>query len=164
MQWWQMRKRNADLERELRSDLELEEEEQRERGLPPQQARDAARRAFGNTTLIQERTHEAWGWVPLERFWQDLRYAVRQLRRSPGFTVTAVLMLALGIGAVTAVFSLIDAALLKMLPVRIPEQLVQIKSINPAFLINDALSYPAFKQLSEQTQAFAGVIAFRKLH
>ena len=67
MKWWQIRKRNADLERELRSDLELEEEEQRENGLPPEEARYAARRAFGNTTLIREQTHEAWGWAPFER-------------------------------------------------------------------------------------------------
>src|ERR1700722_18104332 len=116
MHWWQLRKRNADLDRELRSDLELEEEEQRERGLSPNDARIAARRAVGNTTQIREQVHEAWGWAALEHLSQDVRHGVRQLRNSPGFTVTAVLILALGIGAVTAVFTLINAALLKMLP------------------------------------------------
>jgi predicted permease len=164
MRWWQIRKRDADLERELRSDLDLEEEEQRDSGLSGEEARSAARRAFGNPTLIREQTREAWGWAPVERFWQDLRYAMRQLRRAPGFTITAVLILALGIGAVTAVFSLIDAALLKMLPVENPELLVQFKNISPTFPINDAFSYPAFKTMSQQTQVLAGVLAFRKLH
>jgi predicted permease len=164
MRWWRIKTRDADLERELRSDLELEEEEQRESGLSADDARYAARRAFGNTTLIKEQTHEAWGWAPIEHLLQDLRYALRQLRRSPGFTLTAVSILALGIGAVTAVFSLIDAALLKMLPVESPEQLVQFKCISPAFPINDAFSYTALKALGGQTQAMAGVLAFRKLH
>jgi predicted permease len=164
MSWWQMRRKDAELEQELQSDLELEEEEQRERGLSREEARQAARRAFGNTTLIKEQTQEVWGRGPFERLSQDLRYALRQLRRSPGFTLTAVSILALGIGAVTAVFSLIDAALLKMLPVQSPEQLVQFKTISSAFPINDAFSYPTFKTLREQTRVMAGVLAFRKLH
>jgi predicted permease len=164
MRWWQIRKRDADLDRELGSDLELEEEEQRERGLSQEEARYAAKRALGNTTLIREQTHETWGLALAERFSQDIRYALRQLGRSPAFTLTAVLILSLGIGAVTAVFSLIDAALLKMLPVRSPEQLVELKNINPGFPINDAFSYPAFKSLQRQTQTLAGTFAFRKLH
>ena len=77
MQWWQMKKRDADLERELRSDLELEEEEQRDRGVSPEEARYTARRAFGNTTLIKEQTRETWGWAPLERFYEDVRFGLR---------------------------------------------------------------------------------------
>ena len=116
MKWLQIRKRNEDLERELRSDLELEEEEQRDRALPPDEARYAAMRAFGNTTLIREQTHESWGSAPFERFLLDLRFALRQLRRNPGFTFTATIMLALGIGASVSMFAFVDAALFKPLP------------------------------------------------
>ena len=124
MRWWQFKKRNADLERELRSDLELEEEEQLENGLSLDEARYAARRAFGNTTLIKEQTHEAWGWAHLERLWQDVRYAFRQVLRSPGFAATAILTLALGVGSVTAVFSVVYAVLLRPYPFRDPGQIV----------------------------------------
>ena len=164
MHWWQIHQRKADLERELQSDLELEEEEQRNDGVPPEEARYAARRAFGNATLIRERTHESWGWASVEHLGQDIRYGIRQLRTAPVFTGTAVLILALGTGAVTAVFGLIDAALLRMLPVRNPEQLVEFKATNPAFPINDAFSYPTFQALKSQTQVLDGVLAFRKLN
>jgi predicted permease len=126
MRWWQIRKRAADLERELRSDLELEEEEQRETGLSFDEARFAARRAFGNTMLIREQTHEVWGWAAVEHVVQDLRYALRQFSRSPGFVCAAVCTLALGMGANTAVFSVIDAVLLKPLDYPDPGRIVQV--------------------------------------
>jgi predicted permease len=127
MRWWQIKKRDADLERELRSDLELEEEEQRERGLQPEEARSAARCAFGNKTLIREQAHEAWGWATFEHLSQDIRYAVRQLLRSPGFTVVAVMTLALGIGATTAIFTLVYDVMLRPLPFTRADRLVTVE-------------------------------------
>src|SRR5271156_511005 len=118
MKWWSMKKRDADLERELQSDLELEEEEQREKGLPLEEARYAARRAFGNATLIKEQTHEAWGWARFERLLQDLRFALRQLHRSPGYAITAVASMALGIAATAAVYSVLYGVLIDPYPYR----------------------------------------------
>ena len=165
MRWWQLKKREADLERELSSDLELEEEEQRESGLSPEDARYAARRAFGNATLIKERTHEAWGWAPFERFLQDLRHALRRLRKSPRFIVTAVLILALGIGANAAIFELLDAVRLRSLPVEDPQALalIHIDGGNHGFGISinsNMLSYAVWRELQAHQQGFAGVFAW----
>jgi predicted permease len=125
MQWWRRRKsREEDLERELRSDLELEAEDLRAEGRSPAEARHAAQRAFGNTTFIREETRAMWGWSSLERFGQDLRYAARVLRKAPVFTGVAMLSLALGIGANAAIFGLINGLLFKSLPVRDPESLL----------------------------------------
>lgn len=126
MRWWQIRGRNADLERELRSDLELEEEEQRERGLTPEEARLAARRAFGNPTLVRDQTHEAWGWTPIEDFWRDVIYVLRSARRTPVLTALAVLALALGIGLNAGVFTLLNAMLLQPPTLRDPASFVQV--------------------------------------
>src|SRR5579863_5523027 len=130
MRWWQIRKRNEDLERELSSDLEMEEEEQRENGASSEETRYAALRALGNLALIRERTHEAWGWTPVERLWQDVRFGLRQLTRNPGFTIVSVLTLALGIAVNTSIFSAVSALLLRKPPVKDPNTLCAVSSRN----------------------------------
>jgi predicted permease len=126
MKWWQIRKRDADLERELRSDLELEEEEQREDGISGEEARYAALRAFGNPALIREQTRAIWSWNWLESLACDLRFSLRTLRRTPGFTVIAILVMALGIGANIALFTVVRGVLLKPLPFHDPDRLVTL--------------------------------------
>jgi predicted permease len=126
MKWWQIKKRDADLERELRSDLELEEEEQREAGISGEEARYAALRAFGNPALTREQTRAIWSWNWLESLACDLRFSLRTLRRTPGFTVIAILVMALGIGANIALFTVVRGVLLKPLPFHDPDRLVTL--------------------------------------
>ena len=126
MRWWQIRNRDADVERELQSDLELEEEEQREHGVSPQEARYAALRSFGNPSLIGEQTRGVWSWSGLQSLLRDLRISTRALRRSPGFSVLAVLVMALCIGAATSLFTVMRSVLLRPLPFRDPDRLVMI--------------------------------------
>ena len=116
------RKPVDDLAEEIRSHLEMEEQENLESGMPPGEAHYAALRRFGNVTSTQERSREMWGWNSVETLWQDVRYGLRQLRRNPGFTTVAIVTLALGIGANTAIFSLIDAVMLRSLPVHDPSE------------------------------------------
>jgi len=120
------RRREDDLDRELRDHLELEAEEQQEAGLPPDEARNAARRAFGNVTLVKEdiRALSTWAW--LDGVSRDLRYAFRTLRANPLFTLTAVLSLALGIGVNTTIFTLLHVTVWKPLPVEDPEQIFHV--------------------------------------
>jgi predicted permease len=126
MKWWQIRKRDADLKRELQSDLELEEEEQREGGVSGEEARYAALRAFGNPSLIREQTRAIWSWNWSESLARDLRFSLRTLRRTPGFTVIAILVMALGIGANVALFTVVRGVLLKPLPFHDPDRLVML--------------------------------------
>ncbi|MBV9405961.1 MAG: ABC transporter permease, partial [Acidobacteriaceae bacterium] len=126
MRWWQIKKRDADVERELQSDLDLEAEEQRERGVSPEEARYAALRAFGNGTLIREQTRAVWTWNGLENLLRDVRIGVRMLLRAAGFSMIAVLVMALCIGATTSLFTVVRSVLLRPLPFRDPDRLVMI--------------------------------------
>jgi predicted permease len=161
--WWQLRKSESDLEREVRSDLELEEEEQQEKGLPPEEAGHAARRAFGNEALIKEQTREAWGWVPFERLLHDVRYAFRQVGRNPGFAAIAVLTLALGIGSATAIFSIFNATLLRPLPFEDPDRLASLHTSIPniGYEGPGSVTDPDFGEWQKQNQVFDQIAAFR---
>ena len=161
MRWWQTKGRDADLERELRSDLELEEQEQRENGLPPEEARYAAQRALGNAVLIREQAHEAWGWAPFERILEDVRYALRQLRRSPGFSIVAMLTLALGIGGNTAIFSIVNGVLLN--PLRFPQsdRLVSLHESKPNFA-EGSIPYPNFLDWRRENRSFSSMALSRR--
>jgi predicted permease len=129
--WMRFRSRRAldtDLEREIQGHLDLEMAENIERGADAGQARAQARRQFGNPVRVQEEVRELSAWRWLDRARQDIRYGLRTFGHSPAFTSTAVLTLALGIGANVAIFTLVDALLIKRLPVADPERLVVIRS------------------------------------
>src|SRR5580698_593137 len=139
---------DADLEEEMRLHLDLRQQQQIDRGAAPDDARAAARRKFGNVGSLREISHTTWGWECLEQTAQDIRYAARMLRKSPGFAFVAIATMALGVGATTAIFSLVDATLLHPLPYPHPEQLVRIEDDLPGAGATDAgISIPEFHDL-----------------
>jgi predicted permease len=152
-----------EIDQELQFHLEQQMEKYLRAGLSPEQARRRLRLEFGGLAQIKGDCQEARGVSFVEHIGQDVRYALRMFGRTPGFTAVVVITLALGIGANTAVFSLINAALLKMLPVKDPEQLVQFSKIQPTYGEIDGFSYPEFERFQRETDSFSGLLAFANL-
>jgi len=150
---------DADLEEEIRLHLELRQQEHIESGMTANDARAAARRRFGNVTLLREKSHIAWGWEWFEQLVQDVRYGLRMLRKYPGFTTVVVLTLGLGIGANTAIFSMVNGVLLKPLPFAHSERLVGIFLHNKA-TDRDVMGNADFLALDLHNQAFEHVAAY----
>ncbi|HEY3836435.1 MAG TPA: ABC transporter permease [Bryobacteraceae bacterium] len=157
--WWRRKNREEDFERELQAHLDLEAEDQQDRGLSTGDARCAARRVFGNPALMKEDVRRVWLAVWLDNLAKDLRYGLRSMRNNPIFSSAAILSLALGIGANTAIFSLIDAVLLRFLPVRDPYQLVQLKLVELG-RPGDSFGYPTVISLAGRTDVFEGLAGF----
>ena len=154
---------DREIDAEIRAHLDMRIADNIAAGMTPEEARRDAWVRFGNPTTTRERVAAADAALGVGTVWSDVRYGLRQLRRAPGFAVVALITLGLGIGANTAIFSLIDAALLKMLPVRDPQQLVQLKTVNPGSPVDDQFSYPQYKAIRGRTQVFAGALAFRRM-
>jgi predicted permease len=161
MWWWRGKHREQDLERELSAHLEIEAAEHQENGLSADDARYAARRAIGNPTLLKEEVREVWGWTAWEVLAKDAFYSFRTLRKSPGFAVIVILTLALGIGANTAIFSVMDSVLLRPLPYPQPERLVRIWQSEPKMSERRlGTAPPEFAAYHDRTRVFASLAGY----
>lgn len=159
-------RRDDETAREIASYIAIETDDNIARGMSPQAAHDAAVRKFGNAARVREEIYWMNTIRPIETLWQDLKFAMRLLRRDKGFAVAAIVSLALGIGANTAIFQLLDAVRLRMLPVDRPHELVEVRfppgtsrrgSFNGRHTM---LTYPLFDEIRRRQQVFSGMFAW----
>ncbi|MGJ5818620.1 ADOP family duplicated permease [Paludibaculum fermentans] len=156
------RKRDAELADELAFHLEEEARARRAEGLTAREAQLAARRELGNPLRVAGDTRASWGWQWVDYIVQDARYALRNLRRAPAFTTAAILSLALGIGAPTGIFSLLNAVVLRPLPVPAPNEMVQLAYTLPLWETNPGnwnswFDYPQFERLRKESRTMSGI-------
>lgn len=156
---WFRRRADRDFQAEIESHIRLEMDRLIADGMPRAEAETAARRAFGNVAIARERFYESWRWLWFHQMGQDLRYGLRSLRKTPAFTAAAALTIAFGVGANTAVFSLMDAVLLRSLPVQHPKDLVFLETAGSAGTSGPP-PYPCFTRLRAETDSFAALAAF----
>ncbi|HTZ90540.1 MAG TPA: ABC transporter permease [Alloacidobacterium sp.] len=158
MTWW---KRHSDqLEDEIQTHIDIETQENIEAGMSPEEARHAALRKFGNVLVAKDKSRDIWGWVWLERLWQDVRYALRGFRKSPGFTAVALLSLMLGIGASIALFSVVYGVLIAPYPYAKPNEIWAPAVLGPNDPVRFWHQYPLSEMVEiEKLPAFADVMA-----
>src|SRR5882762_1969434 len=155
-----------DLEDELTFHLAMREEKKRAKGIAAEEARYAARREFGNAMRVKEICREVWSFGSLETFWRDLRYGARALGKNPGFTMAAVLAIALGIGVNTGIFSVLNGVALRLLPVPRAEQIVSVDQILHGKLSRNVhgepglFSYNEYKNYRDNNHVFTGLLAY----
>ncbi|MFN7928083.1 MAG: ABC transporter permease [Blastocatellia bacterium] len=169
MRWWSelkyvvkklnRRRAERELQEEMVAHLEIEAQEKMADGLSPEEARYAAQRALGSVALASENSRAWWGFTRLEELWQDIRYGARMLLKKPGFTFIAVLTLGLGIGANTAIFSLVNTVLLRPLPIAQPEQVITLNFGTPGRGVFPLLGYPEYTDYRDRNQVLAGLAA-----
>ena len=152
---------HRELEEEMGEHLRMKTNALHEQGMPADEARYAAQREFGNALVLRERSRDMWGFAQLETLIQDLGFGLRQLRRNPGFTAVAIITLALGIGANTAVFSIVNAVLLKPLAYHDADRIVTLSSAWKNSNEYSPVSAPDFRDWHEQGAAFAAMAYYK---
>jgi putative ABC transport system permease protein len=167
---WHSEAIHREITDELQFHIDMRVEENIRRGMSPDEARRDAERSFGNLTRIKEQGYDVRGGRWLETVWQDLRYGMRMLLKNKTVTLVAVLSLALGIGANTAIFSLLDALLLKTLPVKNSEQLVFVGGLEYHYppqldraMRNIPVPDPVYREMSEKNTVFSGIFTFNQV-
>ncbi len=164
--WRLFARRKRDLDEEIEAHLRMAVRDRVERGESPAEARAAVAREFGNVLLVKDVTRGTWGWEWLERMLQDFKYALRRLIMSPGFSMAAIATLALGIGANTAIFELLDTVLLQSLPVENPQELAEVRVVDLDKARGNVssgypvITNPIWEKLREEHAGFSQIAAW----